>query len=124
MILSERKFLFKACAILLSRAKKNLLFIFSEFCKKVKRDFIINLSDNVNKTPSQMFIDIYKNLKQQGALSDEKIFEVAEEMLQDKLGEMKVLREIEKTKPPSLSASFAEAKNAKPINIKDIFRDE
>lgn len=43
----------------------------------MKRRETINLSDNAYESDTKKFIDLYNNLKAQGALDDEKIFEVA-----------------------------------------------
>lgn len=45
----------------------------------------MNLFDHSRKTQTQEFIDIYNNLKAEGALDEEKIMEVGKSMLEDKL---------------------------------------
>lgn len=59
-------------------------FIF-DFCRKfhqrIKSYETIHLGDNKYETKTKKFIKIYNNLKNQGALDDEKIFDVAIEQL-------------------------------------------
>lgn len=43
-----------------------------------------NIVDTSRKTQTQEFIEMYNNLRAQGALDDEKIFEIALEQLADK----------------------------------------
>lgn len=38
---------------------------------------IVNMNDQKKETRTKKFINLYTNLKQQGALDDEKVFEVA-----------------------------------------------
>lgn len=69
-----------------------------------------------------MFIDIHTNLKSQGALDKQKIFETAQDMVQDNMQQ-----QFEDNRPvkdsPGLMSNFREAKSSPQINIKDIFKD-
>lgn len=59
-----------------------LIFIHSRnFHSKVHRHGIVNLKNHAFETQTQNFIKLYNNLKRQGALDDEKIFEVALDQL-------------------------------------------
>lgn len=46
---------------------------------------MLNLLDHSRKTQTQEFIEIYNNLKNEGALDEDKIMEVGKSMLEDKL---------------------------------------
>lgn len=88
----------------------------------------VNLSDSRNQSQTQIFIDLFNKYKGEGALSDEKIFETANDMLQEKMQDLKNERTAERQNIDSvdsgLVSSFTEAKNSTPsVNIKDIFKD-
>ncbi|KAL5276012.1 MRPS23 family protein [Megaselia abdita] len=53
--------------------------------QKVNRPEVLNLLDHSKKTQTQEFIEIYNNLKSEGALDEEKIMEVGKSMLEDRL---------------------------------------
>uniref|UniRef100_A0A1B0DRG0 Small ribosomal subunit protein mS23 n=1 Tax=Phlebotomus papatasi TaxID=29031 RepID=A0A1B0DRG0_PHLPP len=59
----------------------------AKFHKLSKTLGTINLSDGKNKTHCQMFIDIYNKLKEDGALSEEKILEAAQLKLEQTIQE-------------------------------------
>lgn len=46
-----------------------------------------NFADNKNKTQTQLFIEAYKHLKAQGALDEDTIIEVAQDMTKEKIKE-------------------------------------
>ncbi|KAG4067124.1 hypothetical protein HA402_000115 [Bradysia odoriphaga] len=54
---------------------------------KLMKNITVNLSDNQNKTQTQLFIEAYNQIKSQGALDDDKIVEVAQDIVRDKLKE-------------------------------------
>ncbi|XP_055323363.1 28S ribosomal protein S23, mitochondrial [Sitodiplosis mosellana] len=53
----------------------------SKLHERVKQYDTINFADHKAETKTQKFISLYTNLKAQGALDDEKIFEIALEQL-------------------------------------------
>lgn len=53
----------------------------SKFHERVKQYDTINFADHKAETKTQKFISLYNNLKSQGAIDDEKIFEIALEQL-------------------------------------------
>lgn len=99
---------------------------------------VINLNDRINESRTKKFINIYVNLKAQGGLDDEKVFEVALEQL-DNTREEKFNTLIDEVEEPisfGQVKSFTEATqaaeknntNEKPkpigkssINIKTLF---
>lgn len=82
----------------------------------------MNLLDKKRETQAQQFIKIYENLKSQGALDDERIFETSVEVLQQQREQMRAqnqeaeaadnVESFEETKL-SLSQAFSEAKEYK-----------
>lgn len=58
-----------------------------KFHKKVPSKQLkgVNLADRKHQTTTQKFIELYKNYQAQGALDDERIFEVALEKVQDNI---------------------------------------
>lgn len=82
-----------------------------------------------NKTATQHFIEIYQQLQQQGALDEEKVFETAQEMLEQKLGQLK----LERTATPPVQQkqqqqqypvqAGAEQPEAKTVQLQDIFKE-
>lgn len=71
----------------------------------------MNFSDNLYETKTKKFIKLYNNLKSQGALDEEKIFEVAVEQLKASYKpKVEVLEdEIEEPINIGLAKSFAKA---------------
>lgn len=47
----------------------------------------VNLADNQYKSQTQLFIEAYKQIKSQGALDEDKIIEVAQDIVRDKMRE-------------------------------------
>lgn len=86
-------------------------FSFRKFHDRVKRYETINLSDNKYESKTKRFIDLYSNFKAQGALDDEKIFEVALEQMN--AGSKQIMDEIEdEIEEPvdfGLASSFTQA---------------
>uniref|UniRef100_U5EFL6 Small ribosomal subunit protein mS23 n=1 Tax=Corethrella appendiculata TaxID=1370023 RepID=U5EFL6_9DIPT len=92
-----------------------------------------NLNDHKLQTQTQLFIDIYKNLKSQGALSEEKIFETAQELFEEKWKENRpqqqrdsFISDNQQYAKSNLVSEFTQAKSSvtSQVNIKDIFKDE
>lgn len=83
----------------------------------------VNLSDVQHKSQTQLFIDAYKHIKSQGALDEEKIIEVAQDIVRDKMKER-----FDGLKDIGLVNSFTEAskeRNSSPqattVDVKSIF---
>lgn len=70
----------------------------------------VNLLDRDHKTQTQLFIDEYKQLKSQGALDEDKIIEVAQDIVRDKLRE----RFESQKETIGLVSSFTEATKVQP----------
>lgn len=103
-----------------------LIVPFRKFHKQTKHIDTVNLADTSRKSNAQQFIGIYNNLKGQGALDDEKIFETAQEMLKEEIQKRASSGqpgEEEYRESPGLVSSFSEAKNTATVNIKDIFKE-
>lgn len=107
----------------------------ARFHREVKQMQSISLSSN-RQTETQMFIEIYNKLKNQGALSEDKIFETSLELLQEKLEQYRAERteaipDSEKSVDlQSLSERFSmatgtphEPDQGKSIDVKDIFKE-
>lgn len=106
----------------------------ARFHKEIKQMQSISLSSS-RQTETQMFIEIYNKLKNQGALSEDKIFEASLELLQEKLQQFRAERiEAGDNKADhiqSLSERFSIATDAQDqqqdkgssIDVKDIFKE-
>ncbi|EAT42530.1 AAEL005944-PA [Aedes aegypti] len=92
-----------------------------------RSQYLTNLSDMRSKTATQHFIEIYQQLQQQGALDEEKVFETAQEMLEEKLGQLKLERmavpPVQQQQQPQGGAGQPEAKPAKTVHLQDIFKE-
>lgn len=69
-------------------SEKKYIFImhfYRKFHKKVQGNLLgtIKLNDRQYKSTTQKFIDLYKNYQAQGALDDDKVFEVAFQKVQE-----------------------------------------
>jgi len=99
----------------------------AKFHKTVKQTRAIDLLNQTKPTECQMFIEIYNKLAAQGALSEEKIFDTALELLEDKLQSEKdeqTAVEKEEQNVPSLTQQFSTATETKQtVDIKDIFKE-
>lgn len=88
---------------------------------------MINLQDTNFKTKTQTFIEIYNKLQAQGALSDEKIFETAKDLLQQELEEQ-YHKNKEAGQAHGLLSSFSEAHQnqgqgkGSSVKLDDIFK--
>ncbi|XP_055390083.1 probable 28S ribosomal protein S23, mitochondrial [Condylostylus longicornis] len=80
----------------------------------------INLKDLKSRTQCQQYIDIYNNLKSQGALDEEKIREVAYEMLQDKI---KVETESNDNVIENVAHADLNKNSTHVVNVKDLFKE-
>lgn len=82
----------------------------------------VNLSDSQHKTQTQLFIEAYKQIKSQGALDEDKVMEVAQDIVKDKMNE----RFESQREPIGLVNSFAEAAKERKtpqahVDVKSIF---
>ena len=82
----------------------------------------VNLSDSQHKTQTQLFIEAYKQIKSQGALDEEKIMEVAQDIVRDKMKE----RFESQKEPIGLVNSFNEAAKERKtpqaqVDVKSLF---
>lgn len=82
----------------------------------------VNLSDSQHKTQTQLFIEAYKQIKSQGALDEDKIIEVAQDIVKDKMKE----RFESQREPIGLVNSFTEAAEEQKtaqvkVNVKSLF---
>lgn len=90
----------------------------------------MNLQDTNNKSQCQQFIDIYQHLESQGALSEEAIFETAQDMLKTKLEENRAKNAAASDQQQdniNLLADFKEAsstesKSGPSVDLSDIFK--
>lgn len=83
----------------------------SKFHQRIKSYETINFADSAHETKTKKFIKLYDNLKSQGALDEEKIFEVALEQLKASYkSKVEILEdEIEEPINIGLAKSFAKA---------------
>uniref|UniRef100_A0A182QUL5 Small ribosomal subunit protein mS23 n=1 Tax=Anopheles farauti TaxID=69004 RepID=A0A182QUL5_9DIPT len=97
----------------------------AKFHKSGKATFAVNLLDNINRTPAQQFIEIYKNLSSQGALDEEKVYDTAMDLLEDKMRQQRTEKKtsesiVTEQQPKS---SFTPADSGKTVQLQDIFKD-
>lgn len=105
------------------------MLLFRKFYKNVKNTGAVNLTDVKQKTQSQTFIAIYNKLETQGALSEEKVFDTAKELLQSEFESQRLIdRETyfnnassKTTTNPGLVTNFSDAQK---LNIRNIFKNE
>uniref|UniRef100_A0A0K8TNZ7 Small ribosomal subunit protein mS23 n=1 Tax=Tabanus bromius TaxID=304241 RepID=A0A0K8TNZ7_TABBR len=81
---------------------------------------VIDMSDNNSKTYSAEFVDIYTELSKQGALDDEKVVEVANSMLQEKI-KSRPKKEFPR-RASNLVENFAGAKEGSSLKVEDVFK--
>lgn len=86
----------------------------------MKNSGAVNLLDNVNQTNCQIFIEIYKKIAAQGALSEEKIFETSCEMFQEQRDTKQNNDESNPPSAPGLVSNFSEAQKVK---VSDLFKN-
>ncbi|KAJ6638006.1 28S ribosomal protein S23, mitochondrial [Pseudolycoriella hygida] len=92
----------------------------AKYHKRVKNLGAVNLQDTNYQTQTQLFIEAYKHVKSQGALDEEQIIEVAQDIVRDKMKE----RSGSQKEPVGLVSSFTEAtkeSNRSTVDIKNIF---
>lgn len=86
---------------------------------------MLNLQDTNFKTKTQLFIEIYNKLQAQGALSDEQIFETANDLLQQEVEEQ-YNKNKEAGQSLGLLSSFSEASQGtgkgSTVKLDDIFK--
>ncbi|KAI9585728.1 probable 28S ribosomal protein S23, mitochondrial [Glossina fuscipes] len=89
----------------------------AKFHKFQKQPETISLLDHKRETQVQQFVKIYHHLKSQGALDDEKVFETAMELLNEKRAQARTeeadtLPEVYSADGDTLTKAFTEAKEA------------
>uniref|UniRef100_A0A6B2EBL2 Small ribosomal subunit protein mS23 n=1 Tax=Phlebotomus kandelakii TaxID=1109342 RepID=A0A6B2EBL2_9DIPT len=92
----------------------------AKFHKLSKTQGTINLADTKSKTHCQQFIEIYEKLKDDGALSEEKVLETAQLKLEEVIQEERLNRG-----NAGLLSNFTEAKTKQEtgnVNISDLFK--
>ncbi|XP_065076159.1 small ribosomal subunit protein mS23 [Ochlerotatus camptorhynchus] len=98
----------------------------SKFHKQNRNQYVTNLADTRNKTATQHFVEIYQNLQQQGALDEEKVFETAQELLDEKLTQLKYEKAAAPVgqQPTSVAPTqLANDTKAKTVQLEDIFKE-
>ncbi|XP_055616244.1 probable 28S ribosomal protein S23, mitochondrial [Toxorhynchites rutilus septentrionalis] len=93
----------------------------AEFYKNNRAQFMVNLADISNKTPTQHFIGIYQKLEAQGALDQERVFETAQELLEEKLKDLK--HETITTTSVAAPVHSQTTGKEKTVELQDIFKD-
>lgn len=73
----------------------NRITIFRKLHERVKLYETIDFSNHNYESKTKRFISLYKNLKEQGALDDEKVFEVALEQLHEGSGKQHEMEALE-----------------------------
>ncbi|XP_058813563.1 small ribosomal subunit protein mS23 [Topomyia yanbarensis] len=95
----------------------------AKYHQKVAANHMVNLADVRNKTPTQHFIEIYRNLETQGALDEERVFETVQEMLEEKLKELRLERG-SSAAPVAVPMQATEPEpKGKTVQLQDIFKD-
>ncbi|XP_038104412.1 probable 28S ribosomal protein S23, mitochondrial [Culex quinquefasciatus] len=92
----------------------------AKFQSSNRTQYISNMSDLRNKTPTQHFIEIHQKLAGQGALDSERVFETAQELLEQKLGE---LRQEKSAAINILPAPQQPEAKGKTVQLQDIFKE-
>lgn len=101
---------------------QGFVFLLHRKYHKSIKNITVNLSDSQNKTQTQLFIEAYKQIASQGALDNEKIFEVAEDIVRDKMKERFESRKESVGLVKSFEAATEEQKHPKSmVDIKNIF---
>uniref|UniRef100_A0A182N705 Small ribosomal subunit protein mS23 n=1 Tax=Anopheles dirus TaxID=7168 RepID=A0A182N705_9DIPT len=97
----------------------------AKFHKSGKAAFAVNLLDNNNRTPAQHFIEIYQNLSTQGALDEEKVFETAMDLLDDKMRQQRADKKAPESGVLEQQPKVANAPedSGKTVKLQDIFKD-
>ncbi|GAB0095593.1 Ribosomal protein S23, mitochondrial [Sergentomyia squamirostris] len=93
----------------------------AKYHKMTKNSGMVNLSDTRSRSHCQQFIEIYDKLKEDGALSEEKVLEAAQQKLNEAIQEERLA----KGNSQSLLSSFTEAKNKQQtgnLDISDLFK--
>ncbi|XP_049547826.1 28S ribosomal protein S23, mitochondrial [Anopheles darlingi] len=96
----------------------------AKFHKTSKATYAVNLTDFKNRTASQQFIDIYRDLSTQGALDEQKVFETAVDLLEDKMRQQREKRAAtadvaeESVKTPNVKEDVG-----KTVKLQDIFSE-
>uniref|UniRef100_A0A182XW93 Small ribosomal subunit protein mS23 n=1 Tax=Anopheles stephensi TaxID=30069 RepID=A0A182XW93_ANOST len=96
----------------------------AKFHKSGKATFATNLLDTNNLTPTQQFIGIYQHLSTQGALDEQKVFETAIDLLEDKMRQQRAdKRPAESATVEQVELSSKPEDSGKTVQLQDIFKD-
>ncbi|XP_058059616.1 small ribosomal subunit protein mS23 [Anopheles bellator] len=98
----------------------------AKFHKSNKITYAVNLSDFKNPTATQQFIELYQNLSTQGALDEDKVYETALDLLEDKLRlqrEKKSVADEPAVISQPVKSSNANVDTGKTVKLQDIFND-
>ncbi|XP_055587189.1 28S ribosomal protein S23, mitochondrial-like [Uranotaenia lowii] len=102
----------------------------AKYYKHSSAQYMVNMADTKTKTPSQHFVEIYQKLGTQGALDEGRVFETAQELLGERLKELKLERiTVGKTPAPKASSSSPVTSTSDPVekgklvDMQDIFKD-
>lgn len=82
-----RAYVFLLINLMLSGCNILFSFLHRKYHKFMKSVGTVNLADNQYKSQTQLFIEAYKQIKSQGALDEDKIIEVAQDIVRDKMKE-------------------------------------
>ncbi|KFB36983.1 AGAP002893-PA-like protein [Anopheles sinensis] len=94
----------------------------AKFHKTNKASFAVNLLDNNNRSATQQFIEIYQGLASQGALDEQKVFDTALDLLEDKMRQQREKRSVENTpQEPVVPTPPVDTGNT--VKLQDIFKD-
>ncbi|XP_053658165.1 28S ribosomal protein S23, mitochondrial [Anopheles marshallii] len=96
----------------------------AKFHKAGKATFAVNLLDTNNLTPTQQFIGIYQNLSTQGALDEQKVYEIAIDLLEDQMRQQRAdKRPAETETSDRVKPSPLPEDSGKTVQLQDIFKD-
>lgn len=97
---------------------------FRKFHKTSKATYAVNLADFSNRTASQQFIDIHRDLSTQGALDDEKVFEAALDLLEEKMRQQREKRAATtEVAEESVKTPVVKEDVGKTVKLQDIFSE-
>lgn len=82
-----RAYVFLFVMLMLPSCNSCFSFLHRKYHQLMKSVGTVNLADNQYKSQTQLFIEAYKQIKSQGALDEDKIIEVAQDIVRDKMRE-------------------------------------
>ncbi|XP_050081528.1 28S ribosomal protein S23, mitochondrial [Anopheles aquasalis] len=95
----------------------------AKFHKTSKATYTVNLADFSNRTATQQFIDIHRDLSTQGALDEEKVFETALDLLEDKMRQQREKRAATTEVAEETVKTPVKEDVGKTVKLQDIFSD-